>query len=257
VITADHSQSEVYHQSDLIEKLQKFAADKELVCASREDRHDSMKLNKADIIIANNDRAAFIYVFNKDEKGAVIELLKECSGIDLIMYRDKSLKVIQVDDNEIASDPTDIEVFFQSGQRQKKYPNAVERITKLVEGEKWGDIAISLKDGYTLDPAVRADLKTGWFLKDKENRRGDHGGLNAEDSIVPLLIWGPDIRKGYFPKPTARTVDIAPTIARMLGKKHECDGEILDIFVDKKKETEPRIRDERESRRIHRQMALY
>ncbi len=267
VITADHSQSEVHQYSDLVEKLEKFSRTRKLKFASRDNRHHPEKLNNADIIIANNDRAAFIYIFKKDVQDDVIGILEKCDSIDLIIYRDKELKVIQVHEDGASSKPEAVKTFFQSPKRQEKYPNAVERIEGLIEGEKWGDIAVSLKDGYTLDPAARDDLEIGWFLKDKENRRGDHGGLNAEDSIVPLLIWGPDIRKEKIPRPTARTVDIAPTIARMLGKKHECDGDVLDVFVKEKEEPEPsvvdiklrhlRIRDEPDSKRIHRQMPLY
>jgi hypothetical protein len=68
---------------------------------------------------------------------------------------------------------------------------------------------------------------------------GDHAGLNASDSLVPLLIWGPTIRandKKGLKWTTARTVDIAPTIATIFKDTHpNAEGRSLDeIFADAK-----------------------
>lgn len=54
----------------------------------------------------------------------------------------------------------------------------------------------------------------GWdFLV--ENRAG-HGGIRREDVLVPLLLAGPGVPKGAVP--VARTVDLAPTLLKLLDR---------------------------------------
>jgi hypothetical protein len=46
----------------------------------------------------------------------------------------------------------------------------------------------------------------------------DHGTSNPDDVGVPIILMGTAVRAGVFPD-TVRTVDIAPTLARLLGVK--------------------------------------
>ena len=52
----------------------------------------------------------------------------------------------------------------------------------------------------------------------------DHGTTNPEDVDVPIAFMGPGVRAGLY-SDTVRTVDIAPTLAHLLGVK---PGEKLD-----------------------------
>jgi len=54
----------------------------------------------------------------------------------------------------------------------------------------------------------------GWDFG-KSNRAG-HGGLRAEDMLVPLLLAGPGVPHGRVE--AARAVDLAPTLLKLLGR---------------------------------------
>ena len=55
-----------------------------------------------------------------------------------------------------------------------------------------------------------------------------HGSPNDEDAHVPLLFWGSAVRAGHFDE-FARVVDIAPTLAQVLGVPplQRLDGHVL------------------------------
>ena len=44
----------------------------------------------------------------------------------------------------------------------------------------------------------------------------EHGQPSELDSHVPLILWGRGVKPGRFAR-RANTVDIAPTLARLLG----------------------------------------
>jgi hypothetical protein len=235
IISADHSQSIVTAFSNLPSDF-KETIGKTHTIAGREDLTDTALINGAEIILANNDRAAFFYVFGdpvrKDETlETIMDFLKQREDVDLIFYKENStIQVIQVPDGGPATGPLDISIFFYN--KERLYPHAVERMQGLMNGDKWGDIVISIKEGYSMNPEFKP-LKEG-----EEIHRGDHGGLNANDSLVPLLIWGPAIKSnlkdGHWK--TFRTVDIAPTIAAIFKDKHQnVDGQpIEEIFLNGK-----------------------
>lgn len=233
VITADHSQSEVTEFSNLIADFKRDMS--EYRVADREDRAYSKRMNSADVIVANNDRAAFFYAFGKpqtkkDIREKMINYLKSRREVDLIFYVESGeIKVIQILDEGSFTGPEAINLFFEG--KEKKYPNAVERIEGLIKGNNWGDVVVSMKEGYSLNPDFKPE-KQG-----EEILHGDHGGLNSDDSIVPLLIWGPIVRRNKKDGDwmTFRTIDIASTVAKIFKVEHKpTDGCILeDIFIQK------------------------
>jgi hypothetical protein len=66
---------------------------------------------------------------------------------------------------------------------------------------------------------VAAAAKPGWIWSDGDGYT-THGTSNPDDVGVPIIFAGPGVRAGQFPD-TVRTVDIAPTLARLLGVKAE------------------------------------
>ncbi len=84
---------------------------------------------------------------------------------------------------------------------RSEYVDAVNRISKL-DSERSGDLILL------------ANYSGGYYFE-SHSYLGDHGNLNPEDSYVPLIISGPGIRRGTLT--SASTVDIAPTIANLLG----------------------------------------
>lgn len=47
--------------------------------------------------------------------------------------------------------------------------------------------------------------------------KGDHGGADWESQHLPLLMWGPGVRKGYRSSKPARLEDIAPSVLMLMG----------------------------------------
>jgi arylsulfatase A-like enzyme len=59
--------------------------------------------------------------------------------------------------------------------------------------------------------------KSGVSYASSVNRRGDHGSFSPTDVRISLMASGPDFKSGFDdPLPTAN-IDIAPTVARILG----------------------------------------
>ncbi len=64
---------------------------------------------------------------------------------------------------------------------------------------------------------VVAAARPGWIWSDGDGGT-THGTSNQDDVGVPIIFAGPGVRRGEF-RDTVRTVDIAPTLARLLGVK--------------------------------------
>ena len=75
------------------------------------------------------------------------------------------------------------------------------------------DIIVS----FSYDENVAVAGKSGVSYASSVNRRGDHGSFSPTDTHISLMASGPDFKSGlHDPLPTAN-VDIAPTVARILG----------------------------------------
>lgn len=79
------------------------------------------------------------------------------------------------------------------------YPDVIFQLWQFMQGENSGDIIVNAAPGY--EP---------W----NEGQRGVHGGAGKAQMRLPLLIWGKGIPAKRLP--CARTVDIFPTIFRIL-----------------------------------------
>jgi len=78
------------------------------------------------------------------------------------------------------------------------HPYAYERIAQLFDSPRAPDLIVSPKAyAYGIQP-------------------GQHGALDVVQCRAPLVFSGPGVRRGLF-KLNARQVDVAPTIARLMG----------------------------------------
>ena len=78
------------------------------------------------------------------------------------------------------------------------HPYAYERIAQLFDSPRAPDLVVSPKAyAYGIQP-------------------GQHGALDVVQCRAPLVFRGPGVRRGLF-KLNARQVDVAPTIARLMG----------------------------------------
>ena len=105
-------------------------------------------------------------------------------------------------------------------------------------GERVGDIVYCLREGYetAITPIMKEELlKPGeeiYFLKVKPFRghTSEHSGfIFHEDLNTLLILYGSGIRKGYERKVPLRLVDLAPTLAYLMGipKPKHAEGLII------------------------------
>ncbi|HXG44551.1 MAG TPA: alkaline phosphatase family protein [Gemmatimonadales bacterium] len=91
----------------------------------------------------------------------------------------------------------------------------------------------SLPEGFPW--LVGAVARPGYIWAGAERSTG-HGTPNPDDVLVPIVFLGSGLRAGRVSRPV-RTVDIAPTLARLLGvrPREPVDGVVLDEVVGVKR----------------------
>ncbi len=94
------------------------------------------------------------------------------------------------------------------GYRSEEYGKSIEKADSLV-----GVIMSSLKESGMLEQTVV------FIIADHGGFEKGHGGIHADEMIVPLIISGKGVKKGYEIKHPVFTCDLAPTIAWLFGFK--------------------------------------
>jgi hypothetical protein len=102
-------------------------------------------------------------------------------------------------------------------------------------GDKYGDIAGTLRMGlintespasgrgpdiivsFSFDEHVAVAGRPGISYASSVNRRGDHGSFSRTDTHISMMAHGPDFKSGMYDTLPTANVDIAPTVARILG----------------------------------------
>lgn len=95
-----------------------------------------------------------------------------------------------------------------------EYPDLVVQLPEFFDSPRAPDVYLSPQNGY----GFRAGKAAG------------HGALSRSEMVVPLVFAGPGVVPGR--RPTARTVDLAPTVLRWLGVPFDpdtMDGDDLEI----------------------------
>jgi len=93
------------------------------------------------------------------------------------------------------------------------YPHAFDHIAQLLDSPAAPDLCV-------LHSAAH-----NW--EDQGGHRGEHGSLGLVQARAPFVLAGKGVRRlGVVPR-SARLVDVAPTIARLLGCAEYADGTLL------------------------------
>lgn len=94
------------------------------------------------------------------------------------------------------------------------YVDASDRIRRL-NSTRSGDIILLASNG-------------SYFAD--EIMKGEHGGLINEESYIPLIFSGPTIRKNEIDSTSSRSIDLAGTLADLLGiSLPKADGSVLPV----------------------------
>jgi arylsulfatase A-like enzyme len=97
--------------------------------------------------------------------------------------------------------------------------------TEQSVGGRAPDIIVS----FNFDENVSVAGKSGVSYASSINRRGDHGSFSPTDTHISLLASGPDFKIGLHDSLPTSNVDIAPTVARILGlSMPEVQGRVLE-----------------------------
>ena len=91
-----------------------------------------------------------------------------------------------------------------------------EIMLERTDGPGTPDLAIDFWN----DPAAKVQGVAGIGYHNKPSPtglRGDHGALAAQDIAIPGVAVGPDFREGFADAVPVANVDLAPTIAHLLG----------------------------------------
>jgi hypothetical protein len=75
------------------------------------------------------------------------------------------------------------------------------------------DIIVS----FSFDEHLAVAGRPGISYASSVNRRGDHGSFSRTDTHISLLAHGPDFKTAMLDTLPTANVDIAPTVARILG----------------------------------------
>lgn len=95
-----------------------------------------------------------------------------------------------------------------SGYRSAEYKKSVEKVDSLI-----GVFIAKLKDTGMLDQAVV------FIVADHGGFDKSHGGTHADEMIVPFIIYGKGVKRGYIIKHPVFNYDLAPTVAWLFGFK--------------------------------------
>ena len=127
------------------------------------------------------------------------------------------------DQDPLAFTPLTEELRDQSPPNERNaYPDAHRRLASLFSAPAAPDIAI---------------VHTGsHYWPDKGGHRGEHGSLNVVQSRAPLIVSGAGVTERGMLAASARTIDVAPTLAWLsgvpLGQLSDMEGAALvDVLV--------------------------
>jgi predicted AlkP superfamily pyrophosphatase or phosphodiesterase len=138
------------------------------------------------------------WVRTVDANGGYRYEVVETIGENPIANQDPALLATYDDELAAGNDSTDPQrAFVDSGRLS--YPYAYERISQLFDSPNAPDLVVNAKS-YAFG-----------------RQPGQHGNLDVIQSRSPLIFSGPGVRKGVIVEALARHVDIAPTIARVMG----------------------------------------
>jgi predicted AlkP superfamily pyrophosphatase or phosphodiesterase len=228
VITADHGQTEVTTPIDESE-LESVLNSKGYF--TEYDDPEGSRYYYTDAVVALNGGMAQIYVQNgldlnngdnldgtwssiprwEDVQPAAQAFYeKKSSYIDMVLIRwdgSNGYKVYTGNGNT-----QDLTAYFSG--KEDIYPDAVARINGL-DSARSGDIILL------------SNYNNKYYFSG-EAHKGEHGHLYKDDTYIPLIFSGPSIKKNVALDTPARNIDMARTLADLLGfSMPDADGVVL------------------------------
>jgi arylsulfatase A-like enzyme len=103
------------------------------------------------------------------------------------------------------------------------------RLIKTENSDRAPDIIVS----FSYDETTAVAGKSGVSYASSVNRRGDHGSFSPTDVHISLMARGPHFKLGLRDPLPSANVDIAPTVARILGfSMPDAQGRVLEEALE-------------------------
>lgn len=217
VLVGDHAQSTLKKGKKAFVKLP------ELLKEYSQARLGENPVEGKDIVICSNARTAYVYILQHRpgmRKNILKKLLSE-SKVDQVIWKDENWYHVGRLGKEMLSfcrgndlgdsygnrwivkgDHSCLDMQVFSGMLEYGiYPNALERIVGCLDNPNAGDMIVTAAPGYIMGGE-------GGAIKVK---KGNHGSLHREDSLVPLIISG---SPNGIERP--RLIDVVPFVKSLL-----------------------------------------
>ncbi|MGE5458151.1 MAG: alkaline phosphatase family protein, partial [Methanococcaceae archaeon] len=225
VIVSDHGQTPVKIAPEF--RITKDILEQKLLSAGYDIDDHGLLEGGYNAVAASNGGMGQIYIGNistndwntmgySDLQPALVAFKSE-PYVDVVLFRLTSGYLVYT--GGMGAGMESLETFFAG---KADYVDAVNRI-KSLDSERSGDIILLAKasDGYYFDDPAAFPTPDQLLL-------GEHGGLNPDESYIPLIFSGPTIRKGETDPTPARSIDMAKTLADLLGfSMSKSDGKVL------------------------------
>jgi predicted AlkP superfamily pyrophosphatase or phosphodiesterase len=217
IVVSDHGQTR-------IEQDQSFSVDLDLLLHNFKIMQPGDKENNHDLIIANNERMAYIYPLKTEKTQMIIKHLRTESRLDIVAWKDGN-------GVRAAEGGTGREIYYEPGGPFMDMYNTSWHIT----GE-WDTLDLNLTEGivcygdypdalsrlygalYSQDiPSIVITARPRYELESKycptHKGGGSHGSLHKYDSLIPLIISDTE---QYVIGDSPRLVDLKPFILNLL-----------------------------------------
>lgn len=224
IIIGDHGQTKIGNCQKFNIDLDKHLKDFKLV------RIGKKVTSESDVIIANNERMAYVYPINKKVSNEIREVLLKDSRIDFVAWKkDKAIVVkkyfgknltFRKDERykdsygmgwDVEGDFDVLDIKIEGNLiHYNNYPDAFSRLYGALFSQKEEMILITAKPGYEFYSESFPTHLGG----------GSHGSLHHTDSIVPLIVTGASIA----PRSDLRLVDLKDYILQLFNIRSASTG---------------------------------
>ncbi|WP_134704111.1 alkaline phosphatase family protein [Ammoniphilus sp. YIM 78166] len=220
IITGDHGQTLVGPTSEHNVNLEELYSGLNITPYGEKSKPEN------DLLIANNERMAYIYPLKSGVMEEIIERSRQDKRIDVIGWKEKDGVCVYSGDREgklfyrrggslqdiYGASWTvegewkvlDLQMKDSSTITYGEYPDGLARLSTALYSQDIPMVALSAKPGYEFKSAYAPTHLNG----------GSHGSLHWKDSTVPLLISGAGQDQRPFEYP--RLVDLKNYIVKLL-----------------------------------------
>ncbi len=220
IITGDHGQTLVGASEDHNIQLEQLYAGLNITPYGKISKPEN------DIVIANNERMAYIYPLKSGVREEIIERSRQDQRVDLIGWKERDGVCVRsgVREGKLFYRPggpmvdiygaswtiegdmgiLDLQVKDISKITYGEYPDGLSRLYTALYSQDIPMIALSAKPGYEFKSSYAPTHLDG----------GSHGSLHKKDSTIPLMISGAGLDHRPFEYP--RLVDLKRFIVKLL-----------------------------------------